>query len=72
MRCAHLLITVPLLAGCAPTAPHWVAERGAVYCYRTIADPDCHRQPEAGAERRLIAAAPQVFFTLAPAASAAE
>jgi hypothetical protein len=72
MRCAHLLMIVLLLAGCAPAAPHWVAEAGAVYCYRTIADPDCYRQPRAGAERRLIAAAPQLFFTVAPVASAAE
>ena len=57
---------VLLLAGCAPAAPHWVAEPGAVYCYRTIADPDCYRQAIASAERRLIAAAPQLYFMVSP------
>ncbi len=71
MRIARACIALLLLAGCAaPAAPRslpWLAEPGLVYCYRTIADPDCHRQPQAGAERRLIATAPQVFFT--PAAT---
>jgi hypothetical protein len=34
-----------------------------VYCYRTLADADCGRQPEAGAARRLIAAGPEIFFS---------
>ena len=55
-----------LLAGCAappPRAPLWLAERGTVWCYRTLAAPDCYRAPQAAAARRLIAAAPQVVFT---------
>ena len=75
MRCAYLLMTLLPLAGCAPAVPHsppWLAEPGVVYCYRTIAEADCHRQPQAGAERRLIAAAPEVFFTPDATVSAAE
>ena len=63
LRAACLLL---LLAGCAapaPRAPLWLAERGVVWCYATLAAPDCYRQPQPGAERRLIAAAPQVVFT---------
>jgi hypothetical protein len=55
-----------LLAGCAtpqPRAPLWRAERGVVWCYATLAEPDCYRQPQPGAERRLIAAAPQRSFS---------
>ncbi len=61
-------IALLLLAGCAQDrgSSLWLAERGVVYCYRTLAEPDCHRQPESGAEPRLIAAAPQVFFTPIP------
>jgi hypothetical protein len=61
----RLLTALLLLAGCAPAAPHassWRAERGVVYCYRTLADADCGRQPEAGAAQRLIAASPEIFF----------
>jgi hypothetical protein len=57
---------VLLLAGCGapePPAPLWLAERAVVWCYATLAAPDCYRQPQPGAERRLIAAAPQVVFT---------
>jgi hypothetical protein len=54
-----------LLAGCAPPpdAPLWRAERGLVWCYATIAAPDCHRRPRPGAEDRLIAVAPELRFT---------
>ncbi len=74
MRIARALAAVLSLAGCAPApaAPLWLAERGVVYCYRTIADPDCYRQPLFGGERRLIAAAPQIFFTPVPAGQARE
>jgi hypothetical protein len=75
MSIARACTALLLLAGCAPAAPRslpWLAEPGLVYCYRTIADPDCHRQPRAGAERRLIAAAPQVYFTPAAASSVTE
>jgi hypothetical protein len=57
-----------LLAGCAP-APVWQFEQGVVWCYRTLAAPDCYSRPLAGAERRQIAAGPEVFFT--PAAASA-
>jgi hypothetical protein len=69
MRIAFLLLATIALASCADPEP-WLAERGVVYCYRTIADPDCYREPLPGAEGRLIAAAPEVFFT--PAAAAGE
>ncbi len=75
MRTARALFAVLLLAGCAPATPRsppWLAEPGLVYCYRTIADPDCHRQAVAGAERRLIAVAPQLFFTPVTAAAVTE
>ena len=75
MSIARALITVLLLAGCAPATPRslpWLAEPGLVYCYRTIAEPDCHRQPLAGAERRLIAPAPRVYFTPVGAAPVGE
>jgi hypothetical protein len=57
------LIALALLAGCAPEPKLWLAERGVVWCYRTLADPECHRFPVPGEEDRLIAAAPQVYFT---------
>jgi hypothetical protein len=65
MSLARLAVLL-LLAGCAaepePT-PLWLAERGLVWCYRTLADPDCYRRPLAGAEHRLIAVAPRIDFT---------
>jgi hypothetical protein len=70
MRILRALTAVVLLAGCAPAAPGtslWLAEPGVVWCYRTLAAPDCYARPLPGAERRLIAAAPEVFFT--PAAT---
>ncbi|HEX5795120.1 MAG TPA: hypothetical protein VFY19_04705 [Geminicoccaceae bacterium] len=57
----RLLIPLALLAGCAEPEL-WRAERGAVWCYRTLAAPDCHPVPLPGEEDRLIAAAPQVYF----------
>lgn len=60
-RCLVFLV----LTGCtgAPEPPAlWRMERGVVWCYRTLADADCHAVPVAGAGHRLIAAAPQVRF----------
>jgi hypothetical protein len=57
------LIALALLAGCAPEPELWRAERGVVWCYRTLADPECHPFPLPGEEARLIAAAPQVYVT---------
>jgi hypothetical protein len=34
-----------------------------VWCYRTIADPDCYAAPLPGEAHRLIASAPEVYFT---------
>jgi hypothetical protein len=62
---ARLVLPLVLLAGCAaePEPPSlWLAERGLVWCYRTLAESDCYRRPLAGAEHRLIAAAPQIYF----------
>ena len=53
-----------LLAGCTAAEPElWHAERGVVWCYRTLAEPECYPEPRPEAARRLIAAAPQRFFT---------
>jgi hypothetical protein len=56
-----------LLAGCAERdaerhVPLWLAEQGKIYCYRTLADPDCHASLQPGAGTRLIAIVPQVYF----------
>lgn len=65
------------LAGCAaaepPLAAVWTAAPGAVYCYRTLAEPDCAAAPIAGAGRRRIASGPGVVWTwaLPPAADSA-
>jgi hypothetical protein len=70
MTIARALIAVLLLGGCTPRASDplaWLAEPGVVYCYRTLAAPDCYRRPLPDAGHRLIAAAPQVFFTPAAA-----
>ena len=57
---------VALLAGCAEhpvgRGPVWLAERGKVYCYRTLAQPDCHARAVSGAEGRLIGVGPEVYF----------
>jgi hypothetical protein len=58
-----LLTALALLAGCAAEPELWRAERGVVWCYRTLAAPDCHPWPLPGEEDRLIAAAPQVYFS---------
>jgi hypothetical protein len=56
-----------LLAGCAAPDPLWRVERGLVWCYRTLAAPECYSRPRPEAAHRLIAAAPQrLFFPLAP------
>ncbi|MGH6886548.1 MAG: hypothetical protein ACREGK_10805 [Geminicoccales bacterium] len=52
-----------LLAGCAERPePVWLAEKGKVYCYRTLAEPDCYAWPLSGAEERLIGIGPKVYF----------
>jgi hypothetical protein len=63
------VVALLLLTGCAAPqpAPLWVAEPGLVYCYATLAAPDCFRQPQPGAERRLIAVAPRRYFSALPA-----
>jgi hypothetical protein len=69
-RLAAALVLL-LLAACAapqPRAPLWRAERGLVWCYATIAVPDCHRRPQPGAADRLIAVAPELRFTPLPLA----
>lgn len=34
--------------------PQLAATNSAVYCYRTLAKPDCFAEPQSGAENRLI------------------
>ena len=65
MALTRVVVLLLLLPGCAtgPEPSLWLAERGLVWCYRTLADPDCYRRPLAGAEHRLIAVAPQLYFT---------
>ncbi|MGF1628723.1 MAG: hypothetical protein ACFCUT_04580 [Kiloniellaceae bacterium] len=47
-----LILAVLLLAGCAEPFPKLTyAER---YCYRTLADVDCHAAPLAGEESRRV------------------
>jgi hypothetical protein len=49
---AAVAVTLPLLAGCAEPAPRLIyAER---YCYRTLAEVDCHDRPLAGEESRRV------------------
>ena len=67
MRCLAILATL-LLVGCVGdpsdrNADLWVAEPGLVFCYVTLADPDCTSAPVPGADVRLIAAAPQLTFS---------
>jgi len=69
----RLTVAMALLAGCAapePQPPLWQAERGVIWCYRTLGAPECHASPLVGAASRLIAAGPEIFFT--PAAAAIE
>lgn len=46
------LAVLAILGGCAASEPPsdvvWLAEPGAVYCYRTLADPDCYGAPVPG------------------------
>jgi hypothetical protein len=55
-----------LLTGCAERSerpePVWLAEKGKVYCYRTLAEPNCYAWPLSGAEERLIGVGPEVYF----------
>ena len=67
-RCTSLGV-LALLAGCAeaPEPPFvWQRHLGGVWCYRTIADPDCHPAPLPGEARRLIASGPEVYFSWRP------
>lgn len=71
-------LVVAVLGGCAapeePPGVVWLASPGAVYCYRTLAAPDCYAAPEPGAARRLIASGPSLAWTWegAPGGSAVE
>ena len=62
MRLAALLLALLPLAGCAEP-PLWQAERGLVFCYRTLGDADCYPVPLHGEDDRLIAAGPEIYFT---------
>lgn len=44
----------------------WERNLGGVWCYRTIADPDCYPVPLPGKQRRLIASGPEVYFGWRP------
>ena len=63
-RCG-LFGVLALMAGCAeaPEPPFvWERQAGGVWCYRTIADPDCYPAPVPGEEDRLIASGPEIRF----------
>lgn len=67
-RCG-LLGLLALVAGCAEAPePLFVWERhlGGVWCYRTIAEPDCYPLSLPGEQRRLIASGPEVYFSWQP------
>lgn len=60
LRIGCSAIAIAVLVGCSsdPEPSAWRQTFGKVYCYRTLADPECYAQPQPGAERRLIAVAP--------------
>lgn len=71
-RCGRgwLASAILALAGCSSQPADdvvWLVQDGRVWCYRTLADPDCLTRPEAGAEARLIAIGPRRSFVPAPA-----
>lgn len=57
-----------LLAGCAEPEPLYVWERhlGGVWCYHTLAAPDCYPVPLPGEGDRLIASGPEIYFSWRP------
>ena len=60
-----------VLAGCAAEPPEeplyvWDARVGGVWCYHTIADPDCCPAPLPDEAHRLIASAPNICFSWRP------
>ena len=62
-RCGVLGL-LALVAGCADAPPPpsvWERHAGGVWCYRTLAEPECHAAPLPGEEGRLIASGPQVY-----------
>ena len=63
-----LLGVLALLGGCGAPEPLFVWERhlGGVWCYRTIADPDCYPAPLPAETHRLIASGPEVYFSWRP------
>jgi len=65
MRWRWALLGMPaLLAGCAEPEPlyFWDRHLGGVWCYRTIADPDCYPVPLPREAERLIASGPEIYF----------
>ena len=60
-----------VLAGCAAEPPQeplyvWDGLVGGVWCYHTIADPDCYPAPLPDEAHRLIASAPNIYFGWRP------
>jgi hypothetical protein len=66
------LLGIPaVLAGCAAEPPReplyvWDARVGGVWCYHTIADPDCYAAPLPDETGRLIASGPNIYFSARP------
>jgi hypothetical protein len=60
-----------VLAGCAAAPPPeplyaWDAQVGGVWCYHTIADPDCYPAPLPDEAARLIGSGPNIYFGWRP------
>jgi hypothetical protein len=68
--CAALLGIPTLFGFCAEPPPEplyvWDQHVAGVWCYRTIADPDCYAAPLPGEADRLIASGPNVSFSWRP------
>lgn len=77
MKVAPAIVAIGiLLAACtneeASPPTLWTAEPGLVFCYSTLADPDCAPAAEPGAEQRLIAVAPDLIFIPIPPAAGSD
>jgi hypothetical protein len=61
------LVIPALLAGCVePPLYVWERQLGGVWCYHTIAEPDCYAAPVPAEAERLIASGPNVYFSWLP------
>jgi hypothetical protein len=72
MRWGWPWLGVPaVLAACAAEPPpeplyFWEGQVGGVWCYHTIADPDCYPAPLPDQAHRLIASTPNIYLGWRP------